>query len=50
MIYYLVGIKGTGMCALANYLKCEGHTVLGSDKKDIYFTDELLFKNDIINL
>ncbi len=45
--YYLVGIKGTGMCALANFLKCEGHIVVGSDKKDIYFTDEILLKNDI---
>jgi len=36
--YYLVGIKGAGMSALANVLYDMGHVVLGSDIKDMLFT------------
>lgn len=36
--YYFVGIKGTGMAALARILHDKGHQVLGSDieKGNIY--------------
>ena len=51
MKYYLVGIKGTGMSALALCLKDMGEMVIGSDKDETYFKllkyiDSLL-KNDI---
>jgi len=36
--YYLVGIKGAGMSALANVLYDMGHEVAGSDIKDMLFT------------
>lgn len=36
--YYLVGIKGSGMSALANVLHDMGHLVTGSDIKDMLFT------------
>lgn len=36
--YYLVGIKGAGMSALANVLYDMGHSVTGSDIKDMLFT------------
>ena len=47
MKYYLVGIKGTGMSALANLLKDKGFDVCGSDVKDYYFTEDNLISNDI---
>lgn len=47
MKYYLVGIKGTGMSALAIYLKQLGNDVCGSDVDDYYFTEENLRNNDI---
>ncbi len=37
--YYFIGIAGTGMSAIAQYLKAAGHQVSGSDRqfqKDIY--------------
>lgn len=39
---YFIGIKGSGMCALAMLLKKRGHTIIGSDVADIFYTDELL--------
>ena len=47
MIYYFVGIKGTGMSALAQILKKLGYEVEGSDKKDHFFTEQALIENDI---
>lgn len=47
MIYYFVGIKGTGMSALAQILKKLGYNVEGSDKKDHFFTEQALIENDI---
>ena len=45
MKYYLVGIKGTGMSALAQLLNDEGHKVTGSDSYEQYFTeDSLIYK------
>ena len=42
MKYYLVGIKGTGMSALAKCLNDMGETVIGSDTCEHYFTEESL--------
>ena len=41
---YFIGIKGVGMTALAQVLKGYGIEVLGSDKKEKFFTDEVLKK------
>lgn len=45
--YYLIGIKGVGMAALAKYLVESGNFVEGSDNTDIYVTDDILAKNKI---
>lgn len=42
MKYYLVGIKGTGMCALANFLKSQNESVVGSDYATQFFTEQKL--------
>lgn len=47
MKYYLVGIKGTGMSALAKVLLDLGHEVVGSDVKENYFTDKSLMERGI---
>lgn len=47
MKYYLVGIKGTGMAALAQLLYDEGYYVTGSDSKENYFTESLLINKGI---
>lgn len=39
-MYYLIGIKGTGMSALAGILKDLGYEVKGSDNDNHYFTEE----------
>jgi UDP-N-acetylmuramate--alanine ligase len=39
---HLVGIKGTGMCALAELLAKSGVRVTGSDTSDVFYTDEIL--------
>lgn len=44
----MLGIKGTGMSALAIVLKQLGHDVRGSDIKKKLFTEEELLKNNII--
>lgn len=47
MKYFLVGIKGTGMSALAKVLLDLGHEVEGSDVKETYFTDSSLAERGI---
>jgi UDP-N-acetylmuramate--alanine ligase len=44
---YLVGIKGSGVSALACILKNLGIKVVGSDTKEKFFTDEILKKERI---
>ncbi|MDR2467565.1 MAG: UDP-N-acetylmuramate--L-alanine ligase [Spirochaetaceae bacterium] len=39
---YLIGIKGTGMCALAELLQGAGMRVSGSDTADTFYTDAIL--------
>ena len=39
---YLVGIKGTGMSALAELLADSGANVSGSDTDEKFYTDEIL--------
>jgi len=39
---YFVGIKGTGMCALAELMHNRGITVSGSDSKEVFYTDGIL--------
>ena len=40
MIYYLIGIKGSGMSALAKLLISEGHIIKGVDDNNHYFTEK----------
>lgn len=47
MKYYLVGIKGSGMSALACILKNLKHEVSGSDSSNYYFTQQKLEENNI---
>jgi UDP-N-acetylmuramate--alanine ligase len=37
-----VGIKGTGVCALAELLHSEGLSICGSDRDDVFYTDAIL--------
>ena len=46
-MYYFIGIKGTGMSALAVILKQLDTTVSGSDVDKHFFTEEELIKNNI---
>lgn len=46
-MYYFIGIKGTGMSALAIILKQLGNDVSGSDIDKHFFTEEGLEKNNI---
>ncbi|MDR3337168.1 MAG: UDP-N-acetylmuramate--L-alanine ligase [Treponema sp.] len=39
---YFVGIKGTGMCALAELLHNTGFRVSGSDRDEVFYTDAIL--------
>ena len=39
---YFIGIKGTGMCALAELMKKQGIYVSGSDRDEKFYTDEIL--------
>ena len=48
MKYFLVGIKGTGMSALACLLSDLGNKVEGSDEDEYYFTEDNLIKRNII--
>ena len=47
MIYYFIGIKGSGMSALACVLYDLGYEVTGSDKTEHFFTEEELLKRNI---
>ena len=46
-MYYLIGIKGTGMSALAGILKDLGYEVKGSDNENHYFTEKGLIEKEI---
>ena len=46
-MYYFIGIKGSGMSALAVILKQLGHNVSGSDIDKHFFTEEGLIENNI---
>ena len=39
---YFIGIKGTGMCALAELLHAGGLRISGSDCADVFYTDAIL--------
>ncbi|MDR3275825.1 MAG: UDP-N-acetylmuramate--L-alanine ligase [Treponema sp.] len=41
-VIYMVGIKGTGMCALAELLHNTGAEVRGSDRPETFYTDLIL--------
>lgn len=44
MIYYFIGIKGSGMSALAQIMHSLGYNVMGSDKPDHFFTEKGLIE------
>ena len=46
-MYHFIGIKGSGMSALALIMKQLGYKVQGSDYKNHYFTEKELIKNNI---
>lgn len=46
-MYYFIGIKGSGMAALAVILKKLGHEVMGSDIEKHFFTESGLIENNI---
>lgn len=46
--YYLLGIKGQGMTALAQLLVAHGKRVMGADTSDTFSTDEVLKRCDIV--
>ena len=46
-MYYLIGIKGTGMSALACFLHDLGYTVKGSDVERHFFTEKGLNERNI---
>lgn len=46
-MYYFIGIKGTGMAALAMMLHDLGKDVMGSDLEKHFFTEDLLVENGI---
>jgi UDP-N-acetylmuramate--alanine ligase len=39
---YFIGIKGTGMCALAELMHNRGMVVSGSDRSEVFYTDDIL--------
>jgi UDP-N-acetylmuramate--alanine ligase len=41
-VVYFIGIKGTGMCALAELMHNSGLTVSGSDRDEVFYTDRIL--------
>ncbi len=47
MIYYFIGIKGSGMSSLAQIMHDLGYKVTGSDKPDHFFTEAGLIKKGI---
>lgn len=46
-MYHFVGIKGTGMGALAQIMQALGYEVQGSDKPDHFFTEDILIEKGI---
>ncbi|MDA3815290.1 MAG: UDP-N-acetylmuramate--L-alanine ligase [Patescibacteria group bacterium] len=44
---YFIGIKGSGMTALAQFFHTQGVEVIGSDVEEVFFTDEVLKKNGV---
>src|SRR5690554_1009230 len=46
-MYYFIGIKGTGMAALALIMHDLGYKVSGSDKEDHFFTEDPLVERKI---
>jgi len=46
-MYHFIGIKGTGMSALAQIMHDLGYEVQGSDKPDHFFTEEALLEKNI---
>ncbi len=44
---YMIGIKGVGMTAVAQFLKSRGKEIVGSDTHEKFFTDEVLKKSGI---
>ena len=46
-MYHFIGIKGSGMSALAIILKARGYKVQGSDYPNHFFTEDNLIKNKI---
>src|SRR5574344_1285215 len=47
MIYYFIGIKGSGMSSLAQVMNGLGYEVMGSDKSEHFFTEDELIKKGI---
>ena len=47
MVYHFIGIKGTGMAALACILHDSGAEVEGSDQSRHFFTEEPLIERNI---
>ena len=47
MIYYFIGIKGSGMSSLAQVMHDLGYNVTGSDKPDHFFTEVGLIQKGI---
>ena len=45
---HMVGIKGTGMAALAEILVARGAKITGSDVSDVFYTDEIIKKLGIV--
>nr|MBP7057660.1 UDP-N-acetylmuramate--L-alanine ligase [Candidatus Gracilibacteria bacterium] len=39
---HLIGIKGSGMTALAQVLQSQGKKITGSDQAEVFFTDQIL--------
>lgn len=46
--FYFVGIKGTGMTALAELLHLRGAEIQGSDCPEVFYTDGILQKRGIV--
>jgi UDP-N-acetylmuramate--alanine ligase len=44
---YFIGIKGTGMCALAELMRGAGVQVSGSDREEVFYTDAILKEEGI---
>ena len=47
MIYYFIGIKGSGMSSLAQVMHGLGYNVMGSDKSEHFFTEKALIDKGI---